>query len=195
MKNSFYILVTSSEITDTVQIKHTFKVRIFRGLSRKGITPCSERNSTPRSWPSQDTDFWQRLLSGTMQKTFLPPLVPGCASPPHTSAAAASCAACPQPAQGRKPARPGNPSAGRRSDAAGTHSNATGCRILQTEQRAVSAHRRYPVWSGADTPVQSHSLLQNSLNQKKNRVPLEVKASVFSTTLAKLGSTPIKHAT
>lgn len=59
VKNSYFVLVTSSEITDTVHIKHTFKVSIFSGLSRKGIiTPCSERNSLPCSWSRQDMQFW-----------------------------------------------------------------------------------------------------------------------------------------
>ena len=109
LKNSFYILVTSSEITDMVQIKHTFKVRIFRGLSRKGITLCSKRKSTPHSRSRLDMYFWQPLLSGTMQKTFLPSLVPHCASSPHTSVVAASCATCPQPTQGTKQTYLGNP--------------------------------------------------------------------------------------
>lgn len=47
------------------------------------------------------------------------------------------------------------------------HSDAPGCCTLQTEQRVLSTHRRYPVWSEADTSVQSHSLFRNSLNQKK----------------------------
>lgn len=35
VKNSFYILVTNSEVSDTVQIKHTFKVRIFRAWEER----------------------------------------------------------------------------------------------------------------------------------------------------------------
>lgn len=98
--NSFYFPVASSEITDTVQIKHTFKVRIFRSPSRKDITPSSKRNSTLHSWAKQEMYFWQLLLAGTVQETFLPSLVAHCASPPPILVVAAPCATCPLPAQG-----------------------------------------------------------------------------------------------
>lgn len=43
--NLFHILGSSSELIDEVQVKHTLKVRIFSGLSRKDITPCSKRST------------------------------------------------------------------------------------------------------------------------------------------------------
>lgn len=137
----------------------------FQDLRRKGIAPRSKRNSTSHSQLRQATHFWQPLLSGIKQKTFLPSLVAHCASPPPISAATLSCATGPWPREGTKQMYLGTFCSVSRL--CHKHRDAPGCCTLQTEQRVLSTHGRYPVWSEADTSVHRHSLSQNNLNQKK----------------------------
>lgn len=71
VKNAFYILVTSSEVTDTVQIQHMFKVRIFRAWEERVLHHAARETAhhTP-SW-GKAHNFGNFLLSAIKQKTIL----------------------------------------------------------------------------------------------------------------------------
>lgn len=91
VKNSFYILVTSSEVTDRVQIHHTFKVRIFRAWEERGYCTMQQEKQHITLLAGQGTHFWQPSLWHQAENFPVISCSPLCISSPHFSSHSILC--------------------------------------------------------------------------------------------------------